>query len=102
MAQDARFADGDPRPLALRAEDEADLKILSALVQLGFVASIHPGPARMHYRRRRDHGDRHAAALRHLFNKMLGQLHHCLQTREIFDAQKAFGYPGDTQNSAAA
>ena len=33
MAQDARFADGDPRPLALRAEDEADLKILSALVQ---------------------------------------------------------------------
>ncbi|GFM20831.1 MULTISPECIES: IS110 family transposase [Mycobacteriaceae] len=64
-------------------------------------ASIHPGPARMHYRRR-DHGDRHAAALRHLFNKMLGQLHHCLQTRQTFDAQKAFGYPGDTQNGAAA
>ncbi|MFR9774366.1 IS110 family transposase [Nocardia sp. SC052] len=28
-------------------------------------ASINPGPAREHYRRRRDHGDRHAAALRH-------------------------------------
>ncbi|MCF3972096.1 DUF2948 family protein [Paracoccus salsus] len=33
MAQDARFADADPRPLALRAEDEDDLRIVSALVQ---------------------------------------------------------------------
>ncbi len=66
-------------------------------------ASINPGPARAHYRRRRDHGDRHAAALRHLFNKMLGQLHYCLQTRQTFDAQKAFSHPADTaQNRAAA
>lgn len=33
MAEDARFADGDPRPMALRAEDETDLGIMSALVQ---------------------------------------------------------------------
>jgi hypothetical protein len=33
MAEDARFADADPRPLAIKAEDEADLRILSALVQ---------------------------------------------------------------------
>lgn len=33
MAEDARFADADPRPLALRAEDEVDLRILSSLVQ---------------------------------------------------------------------
>lgn len=33
MAEDARFADADPRPLALKAEDETDLNILSALVQ---------------------------------------------------------------------
>lgn len=33
MAEDARFADADPRPLALRAEDADDLKIVSALVQ---------------------------------------------------------------------
>ncbi|WP_405405069.1 DUF2948 family protein [Paracoccus sp. Ld10] len=33
MAEDARFADADPRPLALRAEDEDDLRILSSLVQ---------------------------------------------------------------------
>lgn len=33
MAEDARFADADPRPLALKAEDEVDLRILSSLVQ---------------------------------------------------------------------
>lgn len=33
MAEDARFSDADPRPLALKAEDEGDLRILSALVQ---------------------------------------------------------------------
>lgn len=33
MAEDARFADGDPRPLALRAEDADDLRVVSALVQ---------------------------------------------------------------------
>ena len=54
-------------------------------------AAINPGPARGHYRRRRDHGDRHSAALRHLFNKMLGQLYHCLQTGQTFDPIKAFG-----------
>lgn len=33
MDQDARFADADPAPLALMAEDEQDLRILSALLQ---------------------------------------------------------------------
>lgn len=33
MAEHARFADADPRPLLLMAEDEADLRIFSALVQ---------------------------------------------------------------------
>ena len=33
MPQDARFADADPAPLALMAEDEQDLRILSALLQ---------------------------------------------------------------------
>lgn len=33
MAEDARFADADPRPLMLTGEDESDLRILSALVQ---------------------------------------------------------------------
>jgi transposase len=52
-------------------------------------ASTH-APARQHYRQRREHGDRHAAANRHLFNKLLGQLYHCLRGRAVFDDTKAF------------
>jgi transposase len=49
-----------------------------------------PG-AKAHYRRRRDdHGDWHAAAQRNLFNRMIGQLYHCLQKHELFDEQTAF------------
>jgi transposase len=47
--------------------------------------------AKAHYRRRRDdHGDWHAAAQRNLFNRMIGQLYHCLQNRKLFDEQTAF------------
>lgn len=52
-------------------------------------ASTHD-PARRHYRQRRDHGDRHSAANRRLFNKLLGQLYRCLQTQQAFDEAKAF------------
>ncbi|QIZ00787.1 IS110 family transposase [Streptomyces sp. S1D4-11] len=48
-----------------------------------------PG-AKAHYRRRREHGDWHAAAERNLFNRMIGQLYHCLQNHELFDEQAAF------------
>ena len=33
MVEDARFADADPRPLALKAEDQGDLQVISALLQ---------------------------------------------------------------------
>lgn len=46
--------------------------------------------ARTHYDRRRNSGDRHAAAIRHLFNRMLGQLYHCLQTGQRYDETAAF------------
>ena len=36
-----------------------------------------PG-ARAHYDRRRDAGDRHTAAQRNLYGRLLGCLHHCL------------------------
>ena len=58
-----------------------------------FSAAATCEPARQHYRQRREHGDRHAAANRHLFNKLLGQLHHCLQHRQTFDEAKAFPMP---------
>jgi transposase len=48
-----------------------------------------PG-ARAHYDRRKDAGDRHAAAQRNLFSRMLGCLHHCLTTRQDYDENIAF------------
>ncbi|MER7960351.1 IS110 family transposase [Streptomyces sp. NPDC096030] len=54
-------------------------------------ASLTASPgAKAHYRRRRDHGDWHAAAQRNLFNRMIGQLHHCLKNHTVFDEQTAF------------
>jgi transposase len=54
-------------------------------------ASLRASPgANAHYRRRREHGDWHAAAQRNLFNRMLGQLYHCLQKKLPFDEQRAF------------
>jgi hypothetical protein len=39
---------------------------------------------------RRIRNDRLAAAQRHLFNKLIGQLYHCLQHHQTFDSGKAF------------
>jgi hypothetical protein len=55
-----------------------------------FSATATYEPARQHYSHRREHGDRHAAANRNLFNKLLGQLYHCLQARQSFDGAKEF------------
>lgn len=59
----------------------------------------HPA-AGTHYRARREHGDWHAAAQRHLFNRLLGQLHHCLQHHERFDENTAFPAPALTEVAA--
>jgi transposase len=48
-----------------------------------------PG-ARAHYDRRKKTGDRHAAAQRNLFGRMLGCLHHCLITGQEYDETTAF------------
>jgi hypothetical protein len=58
-----------------------------------FMAITNHPPARAHYDHRRDRGDRHAAALRHLFNRLIGQLHHCLETGRLYDPAKAFATP---------
>lgn len=48
-----------------------------------------PG-ARAHYDRRREAGDRHAAAQRNLFSRLLGCLHHCLSAGQHYDETTAF------------
>jgi transposase len=58
-----------------------------------------PG-ARAHYDRRRDAGDRHAAAQRNLFSRLLGCLHHCLTAGCEYDEAAAF--PATTKLPSAA
>lgn len=65
-----------------------------------FAAIPRPGPVKDQYDRRRTHGDRHAAALRNVFNRLLGQLYHCLQTGQTYDASKAF--PGSIHDAEPA
>ena len=48
-----------------------------------------PG-ARAHYDRRKDAGDRHAAAQRNLYGRLLGCLFHCLQTGQHYNEHTAF------------
>jgi transposase len=67
-----------------------------------FTAAARPSPARDHYLRRREHGDGHPAALRHLFNKMLGQLHHCLLTGHTYDSTKAYPHALPRHSEAVA
>ena len=59
-----------------------------------------PG-AHAHCNRRRSNGDRYHA-LRNLFNRMLGQLHHCLARHEKFDETIAFHQPTSSPLTAAA
>ncbi len=59
-----------------------------------------PG-ARAHYDRRKDAGDRHAAAQRNLFGRLLGCLHHCLTTGQHYDEDTAFPNPAKKIPAAA-
>lgn len=59
-----------------------------------------PG-ARANYDRRKAAGDRHVAAQRNLFNRMLGILHHCLNSRSLYNETIAFPTTADTRPTAA-
>jgi transposase len=63
--------------------------------------SASPG-ARNHYDRRKKNGDRHAAAQRNLFGRLLGCLHHCLATSQHYDEITAFPTPSPTTCDIAA
>ncbi|ROO87648.1 transposase IS116/IS110/IS902 family protein [Actinocorallia herbida] len=64
---------------------------LAAAGYLWAFACLRPSPgARAHYDRRRASNDTHTAALRHLFNRLIGCLYHCLQTRRTYEETTAF------------
>ena len=60
-----------------------------------------PG-AKAHYDRRRQAGDRHAAAQRNLFARLLGCLHHCLATGQHYSEATAFPAPDTATREVAA
>lgn len=69
-------------------------KRLAAVGPIWALGSLRTSPgARRHYDARRAAGDWNHQAQRHLFNKFLGQLHHCLQTNRHYDEHLAFPPP---------
>jgi transposase len=67
---------------------------LAAVGGIWALASLRSSPgARRHYDARRVAGDWNHQAQRHLFNKLLGQLHHCLQTGQLYNEHRAFTPP---------
>ncbi len=75
-------------------------RLASAGYTWAFSALTASPGARAHYDRRRETGDRHSAAQRNLFNRLLGCLHHCLATGQHYDETTAF--PDQAAPSAAA
>src|SRR5436305_762897 len=78
-----------PTPAAAAA-----LPVAPRLAAVGYTwafAALTASPgARNHYDRRRKNGDRHAAAQRNLFGRLLSCLHHCLATGQHYDENTAF------------
>lgn len=67
-------------------------RLATAGDQWAFAALTASPGACAHYQRRRAAGDAHPAALRNLFNRLLGCLHHCLQTRQPYQEHAAFAH----------
>jgi transposase len=69
---------------------------LAAVGPIWALASLRTSPgARRHFDARRATGDWNHQAQRNLFNKFLGQLHHCLQTSQVYNEHHAFPPPLD-------
>ncbi|WP_422656581.1 IS110 family transposase [Mycobacterium sp.] len=67
---------------------------LAAVAPIWALSALRHSPgARRHYDARRAAGDWNHQAQRHLFNRLLGQLHHCLQTGQLYDEHRAFPPP---------
>jgi transposase len=77
-------------------------RLAAAGYNWAFAALTASPGARAHYDRRKTAGDRHAAAQRNLFGRLLGCLHQCLATGQHYDEATAFpNLPAPTRAVAA-
>ena len=90
------------KKISVRVRRVKNDRLATAGYRWSFCALRASPGARTHYDKRRETGDRHAAALRHLNNRFLGCLHHCLQTREHYDEHTAFPTPANQNFNLAA
>ncbi|MEU2496534.1 IS110 family transposase [Streptomyces sp. NPDC007883] len=90
------------RSLAVMARRVKNQRLASAGYVWAFASLTASPGARAHYDRRRADGDRHTAAQRNLFNRMLGCLHHCLTKRTPYDELTAFPTPPAPQLTISA
>ncbi|MEW2581173.1 IS110 family transposase [Streptomyces syringium] len=81
------------RSVAVLARRVKNQRLAATGYVWAFAAMAHSDGARAHYDRRREAGDRHTAAQRNLFSRMIGCLHHCLTQRVPFDEATAFPTP---------
>jgi transposase len=89
------------KSVAIMARRIKNQRLAAAGYVWAFAALTASPGARAHYDRRRKAGDRHTAAQRNLFNRLLGCLHHCLATRTDYSETTAFP-PSETPELAAA
>jgi transposase len=75
---------------------------LAAAGYVWIFGALPSPPVKELYDHRRATGDKHAAAMRNVFNRFLGCLYHCLQTGQTFDASKAFPPCPERLTAAAA
>jgi len=73
------------RQRAVLARHIRNRRLADACFMWAFTALTKSAGARAFYDRRRAAGDRHNAALRRLGSKLVGQLHHCLDTRQLYN-----------------
>jgi hypothetical protein len=94
----SRFADA--KGLAVLHRRVKNQRLAAAGYIWAFSAITASPGARTHYDRRKTAGDRHTAAQRNLFNRLLGCLHHCLATGQHYDETTAF--PNQAAGKTAA
>ena len=78
------------RHRAVLARHIRNKRLADACYLWAFATLTRSAGARAYYDQRRAAGDRHNAALRRLASKLLGQLHHCLTSREPYNETLAW------------